>query len=94
MELSKEAFVSLSEDEKIKVLKENDITIDPFLWMLLSDCLKNSIYLIYLVVNERVTSDPPETITNEDGKKILEKCDQLKKSLTKLQNELLQTKKD
>jgi len=94
MELSLEQFVCLSEDEKIKILKENNIKFDPFLWMLLNDCLKNSIYLIYLVVTERVTSDPPETITYEDGKNILEKCDQLKKSLTKLQNELVQTKED
>jgi len=94
MGISNEEFLFLSEEEKYKVLKENNIKIHPLLWMLLSDYLKNSIHTIYWIATERVESDPPGAITHEDGKKIIERCDQLKKSLTKMQNELLQAKED
>jgi hypothetical protein len=95
MEPSLEQFLLLSEDEKIRVLKENNIFIHPLLWMMLSDSLKNSINLIYWVMVDKTQTDPPRTtITYEDGQKIIGKCDQLKASLTKIHNELVPKKED
>lgn len=92
MPLSNEEFLLLSEEEKYKVLKENNITIHPYIWILLCDYLKNSITSIYWSVASKLESDKPESITAEDAKVILTRCDKLKKAMEKMQNELL--KKD
>lgn len=94
MELSLEDFIKLSLDEKIEVLKKNDIIIHPFLWLLLKDSLINSINTIYWIVKEKDQSNPPEAVTAEDLKKIAERCEQFNTNLLKIQKGLLPPQKD
>jgi hypothetical protein len=87
-------FLDLSVDKKIEILKENNITIHPFLWMMLSDGLKNSISSIQGIVGEKLEKNPPGVLSVEEMKRMAARCDDLGVTLTKIHSNLVEKVKD
>ena len=67
--------------EKIK--KEN-IRVHSLVWELIDHYIGNDLHAMQFIVGSYVVGETPEAIPPEDGKKVLARCDEIRKFLKKL----------
>ena len=94
MSLNMIKFLDLSVDKKIEYLKENKISIHPFVWMMFSDGLKNSISSIQGIVGDKLVKEPPGVLSIEEMKRMATKCEDLGVTLTKIHANLVEKVKE
>ncbi len=75
----------LNNEEKIyEVIKKKHLGIPPLIWHLLDHHLGNDLYVITLIAGSHVTGDTQEPIPPAEGKKIIERCQEIRRFLQKL----------
>ena len=77
----------LSDEAEIyeKIRKEN-IKVHPLVWQLIDHYIGNDLHAMQFIAGSYVVSDKPQAIPSEDGKKLLGRCDEIRKFLRKLKD--------
>ena len=65
-------------------IKSENIKIDPSIWELIEHYIGNDVYAMQLIVGSYIVGDDPEDIPAEDGKKLIQHCEGIRKFLEKL----------
>lgn len=73
-----------NEDEIYAKLKKETIKLHPLVWELIEHHVSNDVNAIQYIAGAYVACDNPEDIPAADGKKILTRCDGVRKFLNKL----------
>lgn len=73
-----------NEKEVFKQIKQKKMTIDPVVWEVITHYIGNDVHAIQFIAGNYVVGDEPEDIPAEDGQKILDRCDEIRKFLIKL----------
>ena len=81
----------LNEAQIYQRIKNERIKIHPLVWELIDHHIGNDIQAMQFITGNYVASSNPEDIPSEDGKKILARCEEVRKFLKKLKEA---TKKD
>lgn len=85
----------LSDEAQIyeKIKKEN-IRVHPLVWQLIDHYIGNDVQAMQFIAGSYVVGDSPEVIPPGDGKKLLARCDEIRKFLRKLKEATREVKKD
>ncbi len=73
-----------NEDEIYAKLKKDTIKLHPLVWELIEHHISNDVGAIQFIAGSHVSCEQPEDIPADDGKKILTRCDGVRKFLNKL----------
>ena len=75
----------LNDEKKIyEVIEKEHLGIPPLIWQLLDHHLGNDLYVITLIAGSHVIRDAQEPIPAAEGKKIIERCQEIRRFLQKL----------
>ncbi|HNV23430.1 MAG TPA: hypothetical protein PLH56_01600 [Candidatus Omnitrophota bacterium] len=80
-----------SETQIYQKIKNENIVVHPLVWELMDHHIGNDIQAVQFIAGNYVVSKKLEDIPAEDGKKILARCEEMRKFLKKLKEA---TKKD
>lgn len=85
----------LSDEAQIyeKIKKEN-IKVDPLVWQLIDHYIGNDVQAMQFIAGSYVVGENPESIPPADGRKLLARCDEIRKFLRKLKEATREAKKD
>jgi hypothetical protein len=73
-----------NEKEIYKKITKEKLVIPSAVWQLLDHHLGNDLYVITLIAGSHVTGESQEPIPPEEGKKIIERCEEIRRFLQKL----------
>lgn len=75
----------LNNEEKIyEVIEKKRLGIPPLIWQLLDHHLGNDLFIITLIAGCHVSGHTQEPIPPEEGKRIIERCQEIRRFLQKL----------
>ena len=85
----------LSDESEIyeKIKKEN-MKVDPLVWQLIDHYIGNDLHAMQFIAGSHVVGDNPEAIPPEDGRKLLARCDEIRKFLRKLKEATREVQED